>query len=66
MKGTFAKIYLVVGSIILLGYLTAEARGMVFSGTDLQDRVASSGGGGSRTGRSTGGVGWFGGYHGGK
>lgn len=60
------RVYIAVGALALLGYLSVSARGMIFSGTDGRPSFADR----SRAaGRRPGGGGFFwgvGGYRGGK
>ena len=67
----FSKLYLLAGGVLMVGYLSVEARGVVFSGTDSKPGVRSassrrSGGSGRRRrgGGST--FFWGSGYRGGK
>lgn len=72
MSGALAKIYLLAGGALMVGYLAMETRGVVFSGTDSKPAIYSSRGrrgGRSSTRRGRGGGGvffWGSGYRGGK
>jgi hypothetical protein len=58
-----AKLYLLAGGALLVGYLAIESRGVVFSGTDSKPSMVD----GSRGGRGGGGTFFWGtGYRGGK
>ena len=61
--GWTSKLYLVIGSVLLVGYLASEARGMVYTGTDTKSAIPK-GAKSSRGYRSH--SFWFIGYHGGK
>jgi len=62
-EGKLAKLYVLVGAGLLVGYLGAEMRGMIWSGTDTFPGYSSGG-----SGRSGGGgvFFWGSGYRGGK
>jgi len=61
------KIYWIIGPLILCGYLFAEARGIVVSGTDRPAGAYANTTGGRRSPRGGGGFFFFGtGYRGGK
>ena len=64
--GLLAKLYMLVGAGLLVGYVGAELRGTVYSGTDARPSPYASGSSGS--GRSGGGgvFVWGSGYRGGK
>lgn len=66
-SGLMAKIYLLLGTGLIVTYCTWEVRGVVFSGTDTRPSM-SSGSSGGRSGRSGGGgvFFWGSGYRGGK
>lgn len=71
MSGALAKLYLLAGGALLVGYLAIESRGVVFAGTDAKPSIYSSrrsgGSSSSRRGRGGGGVFFWGsGYRGGK
>jgi hypothetical protein len=65
-EGLLAKLYLLCGAGLLVGYLGAELRGAVFSGTDGRPSPYA-GSSGSGSGGGGGGVFFWGsGYRGGK
>lgn len=61
-----AWVSMVIGAVVLVGYLLVGTRGLVFGGTDEKSawRMSSSSGGSS--GRIGSGWGYSGGYSGGK
>ncbi len=61
MSGWMAKFYMLVGGVVLLGYLVAESRGFVFWPSDVRSVIAPGARpAGGRTGA------YVGGYRGGK
>jgi hypothetical protein len=62
LKDGWARFYLIVGALLLSGYVYAETRGVVIGGTDSRNQTFLSSGGGGRSG----GWGYSGGYYGGK
>jgi hypothetical protein len=65
MKSIWPPLYVMIGSVILLGYLWSGVSGKVIGGTDSREQTFLSDGSSSG---SRGGSGWgyTGGYYGGK